>query len=152
MSDIGVLSQDYQNTADLFRAINQAVILVKKRFYELTGAAQVSDKQLSQARQSLAGIINELLDSLETRPGKDGAERPGESDEDEPAGIPAFLIRRIEGKHQGDLHLYLEDLRALHHTLDYDGILTEEQIGYLDELCEQFDAETSALHRKLWRK
>jgi hypothetical protein len=31
MSDIGVLSQDYQHTAELFSAINRSVILFKKR-------------------------------------------------------------------------------------------------------------------------
>jgi hypothetical protein len=148
MSDIGVLSQDYQNTAELFRAINQAVILVKKRFYQLTGATQVSDQQLGQARQSLARIINELIASLDAPTGDDTVER----DEEEPPGIPAFLVRRIGEKHQGDLQWYLEDLRALRHTLDYEEPFTEEQIRYLDELCEQFDAETSALHRRLWRK
>ncbi len=148
MSDIGVLSQDYENTAELFRAINQAVILVKKRFYNLAGAAQVSDQQLDAARQSLARIINELIAKLEAPAGGDTTEY----DEEEPTGIPAFLVRRIEEKHQGNLNWYLEDLRALRRTLDYEEPFTEEQIRYLDELCEQFDAETSALHRRLWRK
>jgi hypothetical protein len=148
MSDIGVLSQDYQNTAELFRAINHAVILVKKRFYELTGAAQISDEQLGEARQSLARIIHELITNLEAVHVVKGVEL----DENESTAIPAFVVRRIEDKHQGDLQLYLEDLRALRRTLDCEELLTEEQIRYLDELCEQFDAETSALHRRLWRK
>jgi hypothetical protein len=148
VSDIGVLSQDYQTTAELFRAINQAVILVKKRFYNLAGAAQVSDQQLDDARQSLARIINELIARLEAPAGDDTIEY----DEEEPAGIPGFLVRRIEEKHQGTLNWYLRDLRSLRHTLDDEEPFTEEQIRCLDELCEQFDAETSALHRRLWRK
>lgn len=148
MSDIGVLSQDYQNTADLFRAVNQAVILVKKRFYHLTGAVHVSDEQLAQARVSLARIVNELIATLEPTNHPEAVEL----DDDEPTGIPPFVVRRIEDKHRGDLQLYLEDLRVLGDTLDHEQLLTEEQIRYLDELCEQFDAETSALHRRLWRK
>jgi hypothetical protein len=147
MSDIGVLSQDYENTAELFRAINQAVILVKKRFYRLAGAAQVSDQQLSEARQSLSRIINELIAELEIT-----SEDPAEQDDQELGEIPAFLVRRIQEKHQGDLQWYLKDLHTIHQTLISEEPITEEQIGYLDELCEQFDAETSALHRRLWRK
>src|SRR5262245_14685770 len=97
MSDIGVLSQEYQNTAEWFRAINQAVILVKKRFYNLAGAAEVSDRQLGGARQSLARIINELIAKLEAPAGDDTIEY----DEEEPTVIPAFLVRQ---RHQGALN------------------------------------------------
>ena len=34
MSEIGIISQEYKNTAGLFQKINQAVIVLKKDFYE----------------------------------------------------------------------------------------------------------------------
>jgi len=145
MSDIGTISQDYQTTADLFRAINQSVILVKKQFYHLSSATQISDAEMRQARRTLSDIVNTLVAGLEA------PEKLDDEDEETP-GVLAFLLSRIQEQHQGDLQWYLDDLQRLRETLDYEKPITEEQIRLLDELCEELDAETAALHRKLWRK
>ncbi|MBS1789708.1 MAG: hypothetical protein JST85_18430 [Acidobacteria bacterium] len=145
MSDIGTISQDYQTTADLFRAINQSVILVKKKFYHLSGALQISDLEIRQAKGGLSRIVHELISRLESP----SIEEVGE---DDLPSVPTFLLRRIQEQHRGDMQWYLEDLRKLREALDYEQTVTEEQIQLLDELCEQLDAERTALHRKLWRK
>ncbi len=145
MSDIGIISQDYQTTADLFRAINQSVILLKKKFYQLSGASQISDTEVRQAKNSLSRTVHELVARLKLPDNE-------EPDDDELPSIPAFLVARLQEQHRGDLQWYLDDLQRLREALDYERPLTEEQIRLLDELCEQLDAERTALHRKLWRK
>ena len=145
MSDIGILSQDYQTSADIFRTLNHAVILLKKRFYHLAGDSQITEQDLRNAKRSLSGFVNSLVSSLE-------ATGEGEEIDGEDNPVPSFLVHRIREKHKANLSWYVDDLRELLRLLDYEPSLTEDQIHQLDELCEQVDAETTALHRKLWRK
>jgi hypothetical protein len=47
---------------------------------------------------------------------------------------------------------YVDDLREVMKAVEGERPLTGDLIGHLDELCGQLDAETTAIHRRLWRK
>jgi hypothetical protein len=145
MSETGIISQEYQNAADLFRDINRAVVILKKLHFKLSGASQITEQELLESRQLLASVLRQLVAKL-------GKETPPAEGEIEQPQIPPLFLKRLYQKNQGTLDWYVEDLEELRRVLDEDGPLTEEMIKRLDELCGQLDAETTSIYRKLWRK
>jgi rubrerythrin len=145
MSETGIISQEYENTAELFRAINQSVIVLKKKHFNLTGAAQVTSGDLSEARKLLTDLLRQLIEKLEHEPSV-------LMTEDTSLQVPPFFIKRLQERHSGEMQWYLKDLRELLQALEEGRPLTGNLITYLDELCGQLDAETTAIHRRLWRK
>lgn len=145
MSETGIISQEYQNAADLFRDINRAVVVLKKRHFKLSGASQITEQELLEARQLLVGVLRQLVAKL-------GMENSSEAGENEPTQIPPLFLKRLYQRNQGTISWYVEDLEELRRVLDEDTPLTEEMIKRLDELCGQLDAETTSIYRKLWRK
>lgn len=145
MSETGIISQEYQNTAELFRAINQSVIVLKKKHFNLTGAAQLTTEALSEARKLLSDLLRQLIEKLD----HDSSVLPTD---DNSLQVPPFFIKRLQERHSGEMQWYLQDLQKLLKALEEERPLTDELVSYLDELCGQLDAETTAIHRRLWRK
>ena len=145
MSETGIISQEYQNTADLFRDINRAVVLLKKRHFRLSGATRITEQDLIEAKQLLVSVLRQVVAKL-------GGENVCAESVGEPPEIPPFFLKRLYQRNQGTLAWYMEDLEELQRVLDEDRPLTEEMIKRLDELCGQLDAETTSIYRKLWRK
>lgn len=145
MSETGIISQEYENTAELFRAINESVIVLKKKHFNLTGAAQVTTEDISEARKLLTDLLRQLIEELEHEPS-------ALVTEDTSLQVPPFFIKRLQERHSGEMQWYLKDLRELLQALEEERPLTGDLITYLDELCGQLDAETTAIHRRLWRK
>jgi hypothetical protein len=149
MSETGIISQEYENTAELFRAINESVIVLKKKHFNLTGAAQVTSEDLSGARKLLTDLLRQLIEELENEP---SAPVSAAGTEGTSLQVPPFFIKRLQERHSGAMQWYLNDLRALLQALEEGRPLTRDLLSYLDELCGQLDAETTAIHRRLWRK
>lgn len=145
MSETGIISQEYQNTAELFRTINQSVIVLKKKHFNLNGAAQLSTKDISEARRLLSDLLRQLIEKLSD-------DSSTLLTDDDSLQVPLFFIKRLQERHSGEIQWYLQDLQKLLKALEEGQPLTEELIAYLDELCGQLDAETTAIHRRLWRK
>ena len=145
MSETGIISQEYQHAADLFRDINRAVVRLKKRYFGLSGASLITEAELLESRQLLARILRQLVLSL----GSDPSLSEGEN---ESTQIPPLFLKRLYQRNQGTLTWYVEDLEKLQRVLEEDQPLTKEMITRLDELCGQLDAETTSIYRKLWRK
>lgn len=144
MSEIGIVSQEYQTSAELFHLINESVITLKKRHFNLTGAAQVSDEQANRSNRLLVDFLKHLIRKLEN---------PTSAETISPQiEISPFFVKRLQEKYGGSLEWYVEDLEGLLAGIEGEGSLSSEQIKYLDELCGQLDAETTALHRRMWRK
>lgn len=145
MSETGIISQEYQNAADLFRDINRAVVILKKCHFSLAGAIQITEQEMLESRQLLAGVLRQLVAKL----GTETTLAQGETGQSQ---IPPLFLKRLYQKNQGALDWYVKDLEELRRVLEEDGPLTEEMIKRLDELCGQLDAETTSIYRKLWRK
>jgi uncharacterized coiled-coil protein SlyX len=145
MSETGIISQEYQNAADLFRDINRAVVILKKRYFKLSGASQITEQESSDSRRLLVSVLRQLVAKL-------GKESSPMEEKQETTQIPPFFLKRLYQRNQGTISWYVEDLEELCSVLDKDRQLTEEMIKQLDELCGQLDAETTSIYRKLWRK
>jgi hypothetical protein len=144
MSETGIISQEYQKAADLFRDINRAVVLIKKRHYKLAGASLISEQEMLEARRLLVSVLRRLSAKL-------GQDTSQSAEEEEPL-IPPFFLKRLYQQKQGVLPWFVDDLEELRRCIEEDCDLTDDMVSRLDELCGQLDAETTSIYRKLWRK
>lgn len=145
MSGIGIISQEYENTANLFKALNQSIILLKKHHLKLASTEHITDQELLAARQTLAIILGQIVAQISEN-------NPLALIENEVIQIPPFFIKRLQKKYKGNLEWYVEDLQELQQNISHGQPLKNECIARLDELCDQLDAETTRLYRKLWRR
>lgn len=147
MSEIGIISQEYKNTAGLFQKINQAVIVLKKDSY---GTNSVSPS--STAVKEAKSLLNKVLASIVMMLGDDFDNVVSDG---ELISIPPFFISRIQESRQGDLKRCIEDIQELQLRLQDNKdnkVLDINSFKILDEICGQLDAETSKLYRKMRRR
>ena len=146
MSETGVLSQEYQNMADLFRDINRSVIVIKKLHFNLSGASQITDEELAGARGMLTSVLRRLIEIFRSHSPAQGA------GDDDALQLPPFFLKRLHELHSAEMQWYVDDLSEVMKAVEGERPLTGDLIAHLDELCGQLDAETTAIHRRLWRK
>lgn len=145
MSGIGVISQEYKSTANLFKTLNESIMLLKKYHYQLKSAEDITVEELSAAKESLADILGQVITQLDD-------DYFSEENEQYSSQIPPFFIKRLQEKHKGEIDWYKEDLKEVQEILANGQQLRDKFIKRLDELCEQLDAETTRLYRKLRRR
>ena len=145
MSGIGIISQEYKNTASLFKILNESIILLKKHHFKLNSAVNITIQEISDAREKIAKVLGQVIAQL------DDNNFPEDSEQNL-LQVPPFFIKRLQEKHKGDIDWYKDDLKEVQQILNDDEQLTDEFINRLDELCEQLDAETTKLYRKLRRR
>lgn len=145
MSGIGIISQEYKNTASLFKILNESIILLKKHHFQLNSAIDITTQEISDAREKIAKVLSQVIAPL------DDNNFPEDSEQNL-VQVPPFFIKRLQEKHKGDIDWYKDDLKEVQQILNDDEQLTDEFINRLDELCEQLDAETTKLYRKLRRR
>lgn len=145
MSTTGILSQDYYNTAGLFKEINKSIITLKKQYYNLPGAKNITELEIKKSREFLADIIGAILVDL-------GAEIFTSKVRERNYTIPPLFIQRLKERHKAEMPYYLEDLKELYEILSADDPIQLKHIKLLDELCDQLDSETISMYRKLLRK
>ncbi|MCW5318869.1 hypothetical protein GTQ43_36045 [Nostoc sp. KVJ3] len=145
MSGIGIISQEYKNTSILFKTLNDSIILLKKHHYKLNSAEHISAQELSTAREKLADILDKVVTQLNDN-------NSLEENEQYLPQIPPFFIKRLQEQHKGDINWYKDDLKEVQQILSDGQELTSDFINRIDELCEQLDAETTRLYRKLRRR
>jgi hypothetical protein len=144
MSETGVISQEYYSAAELFRMVNQSVIILKKKHYNLTGAANITPEQFREAAEMLTQLLNQVIETVQSH-------RALLTGYESQLQVPPFFINRLRERHRNEMEWYLNDLRDLLVAIREEKPLTKDLITHLDELCSQLDAETSAIHRRLWR-
>ena len=140
MSDMSSLSHEYASTTDFSRHINDAVLLLKKRY--LGSGSQVDDDQFELAKE----LVAHTVESLRRRLSGESAVCGG------PVSIPEDVLSRIEEKHQGNLDYFRQDLAELEQAFANATALRIEDLELLDSICEAADASASATFRKLWRR
>lgn len=145
MSGIGIISQEYKNTANLFKTLNESIILLKKQYFQLKSAENITEQEIFTARENLASILGQIVEQLSDN-------NVLRENEQYSPQIPPFFIKRLQEQHKGNIDWYKDDLEEVQQILSDDQPLTEEFINRLDELCEQLDAETTRLYRKLRRR
>ena len=143
MSDMSSLSHEYASSADFSREINDAVLLLKKKF---VGGAKPkteppdSDDTILRLRDILASLLERLGGSIDL------------SAEQEEMAIPEDVLSRIVEEHRGDLAYFREDLKHVVDVLSSPARIGRKEVDVLDSICEAADASASATFRKLWRR
>jgi uncharacterized protein YfdQ (DUF2303 family) len=147
MSDIGVISHEYQTASELTKKINDALIVIKKVHYQLASSKTLSDGEISQSRQLISDILHKLMVALSTKVQKEVAPVTQEVD------LPGSLLQRIRIKQKPKIVYYLADLKKVTEHLEK-GIdhLTEEDFGLLDEMCAAADTQTATIFQKFWKE
>jgi hypothetical protein len=142
MSDMSSLSHEYASVADFSRALNEAVLLLKKRFAHAERHTETED--LRSAVHRLRGILTTILKRL-----IDVGQTSSEQGE---VVIPEDVLTRMIEEHRGELAYFREDIARLVAALTANTRLEREDFDILDALCEAADASASATFRKLWRR
>lgn len=142
MSDISVLSNQYEQLVATSDKVNNSVIAFKKKSILDDAISRrkypklsVTTEELQLAKQILLLFLNNILKMLE--------EDSSESD-----FIPTIIID--DYKQRLSLNPYLkDDLKRLISELNQDQKVTESDIEVLDSILSILDNERSSLFRKL---
>ncbi len=175
MSTIGYISQQYEDTEALFRAVNHSVILLKTCHYQLPGVERITEKELSEARQILANVLSQMLEKITSDSSKqvkakelaEDAEEsdvvayvgaryrsaPMQDDEEVPYLAPFFAKRPGNWrKRRGALHPHVEKLQEYRKILIEAQPLPDELINLLDKLSRNLNAEAASIYQHLRRR
>lgn len=142
MSDMSSLSHEYASVADFSRALNESVLLLKKRF------AHVERDSKTDELRSAIHRLREILRTLLRRLADAGTTGGDQGD----VAIPEDVLARIVEEHRGELAYFREDIGRLVAVLTENAHLERKDFELLDAICEAADASASATFRKLWRR
>lgn len=142
MSDMSSLSHEYASTTDFSHHVNQAVLLLKKRY--LGNSDSVDAGEITKASTLVSGIVRRLLRRMGAK-----IEVPETLSA---AVIPEDILIRLEEKERGNFTYFMDDLAKLDESLSCGSELSPAEIELLDSICEVADASASATFRKLWRR
>ncbi len=148
MSDLGLLSHQYQELTEMSQRIRAWVVSIKRKHYGLDSEVPTDEpEQLAKARFGLANIALYLRDMLEL----DDQGLPPEKWISEPP-LPISMVDRLRLDHQTDRDLFSARLQRLASRLsEKDHKLTEKDIAVLDEFLMAASADTNAVFRRLMR-
>ncbi len=181
MSDISVLTQEYETTSKLSETIDRALIELKKMQIETNSASERltrlrrSERAVGTAVASgharsehvyalpessdslltnLAIVLEQLIVALDFNGSSAAGQHPQAFPGDSSGvRIPLALAMRLRDERRGDLDYFLEDVRkaALHLKTGMRSI-TNVDVDLLDHLATVADAQTTALYRRLMRR
>ena len=147
MSDVGVISHEYQRSSELAKKINDALIVVKKAHYQLPSSSILSDEEISCSQQFLINVLRKLLKAFSAKAQVDVMEPSPEID------LPGSLLQRIRTKQKPKLMYYLADLRKAAEHLEQGGdYLTDSDLSLLDNICAAVDIQTATIFQKFWKE
>ena len=140
MSDVSVLSHEYNSVSEFSDGFNRALIALKKAALHVE---QPAPERLTDVRLTLAEILEALASNLDQA---ESVERAGERP------IPRGLVQRLRTERRGDLAYVIEDLRRTARVLR-DGATPPgpRELALLDQVSALADAVTSTLFRRLMR-
>lgn len=144
MSDVSVLSHEYQTVSDLAQELNGSLVALKKAVLGTEGAEAVESASLEADRLRLAEIADGLALLL------DPNTEPSLSEV--AARVPGALVARVREERGGDLDYFLEDLRAISCRLrNCPEQVTPEDLAFLEQIAASAEAETTKVFRRLMR-
>jgi hypothetical protein len=147
MSDVGVISHEYQKNSELAKQINDALIIVKKAHYQLLSSSALSNERISESRHFLVSVLRKLSGAFTAKARVDVIEAPSEID------LPSSLVQRIRTKQRPKLTYYLADLKKASEHLEK-GVeyLTDSDLRLLDDVCAAIDLQTAIIFQKFWKE
>ncbi len=145
MSDVSMLSHEYQTASELSELINRALLVLKKERLGLMEWQSTDAASFVRDRNQLISVL-ETIRALLDNPAST-AIAAGHA-----TRIPGTLVARIREERRGDLPYYLEDVEQAAERLRHNISTTDRDLTLLDELAAAADAETSGVFRQLMRK
>ncbi len=141
MSEISVLSKQYEQLVSLSSNFNDSVIAYKKKKLVSEGLKRkypkltVSEEAITQAKLYLLAFLGNLYKILQDK---------SYTTEYLPSIIFDDYRKRLE-----TISYIKEDLKALIESLESKDLLDNEQIELLDKLLSELDSEKTILYKKL---
>lgn len=147
MSDVGIISHEYQRSSELAKNINDALIVVKKAHYQLPSSSTLSEEEISRSQRFLINVLRKLSEAFSAKARVNVTEPSSEID------LPGSLLQRIRTKQKPKLIYYLADLRkAAEHLKQGVDYLTSSDLSLLDDMCAAIDIQTATIFQKFWKE
>lgn len=143
MSDVSVLSHEYQTASELSQTLNRALITLKKARLRVPTSETITVGQTRKSQRHWAETLVALSKLLDPEASNvDGST----------IQIPGSLVARLRQDRRGDLAYFMEDLGQTIKRLESDlSGLTDSDIALLDHVAAAADAEASRVFRRLMR-
>lgn len=143
MSDISVLSKQYDTLAKLFRTLNEAVLLLKKeilkgRKTDITKLRVRDSSEIDKAQDVLKNFLDKIISML----------NQGVSTE---PSIPYSLVKELQTLCETEPY-FEEELRELHSRLSTFQELRQEDLEIIDKVLAVIESDREAVFHKLLRK
>jgi hypothetical protein len=147
MSDLGLLSHQYKQLAELARQLRHWAVQVRRAYHNLPAPEPDNESGLKTAMTELARVTRFLGDVIGL---KDEGEWPRHWLAEPP--VPTVLVERLRDAHAYDQPLYIRQLARLTENLDQ-GLeaLTERDMSLLDGIVLAAGADANAAFRRLMR-
>lgn len=148
MTDLGLLSHQYQEFAELARRLRQEAAAIKFAFYDLPESESPEPKvELTLAMRELAQVSEFLRDVIDV---KDEGKWPEHWLAAPP--IPSVIVERLRDAHENDRPLYRKKIEVLTQHLNGSvAELTEQDMSLIDEIVVAANADATAVFRRLMR-
>ena len=152
MSDIGVISHEYQMSSELAKKINDALIVIKKVHYQLPSGSALSGEEISRNQRFLINVLHKLLESISAK-AQTQVHQVNVGEPSSEVDVPGSLVQRIRTKQKPKLVHYLADLRkAAEHLEQGTDYLTDSDLSLLDDMCTAIDIQTASIFQKFWKE
>jgi hypothetical protein len=147
MSDLGLLSHQYQAMAELARQLRRDVLRIKRLYYGLPLPANDKETDIKASLAEFRRIVEFL-----------GAVVPLAEEEpwperwlDDPP-LPSALVENLRKIHTLDAPQYIKTLKRLEQRLQQDiTALKEKDIFLLEEIAQSASADANTVFRRLMR-
>lgn len=146
MSDLGLLSHQYQALAELSRQLRHQILYLKRIYFHLP---EIKDEQLNQAHVT-ANLYRVALFLSEVVALDDESAWPDIWLDDSP--LPMAVVERLRKEHELDRARYIRQLdRLAEHLRSNLSELTEKDIALLEDIAQATNLDTNAVFRRLMR-
>jgi hypothetical protein len=146
MSDVSILSNEYERASALSRSFDSTLLGLQK---ERRGLPRVEDTESGKLHERLLFLakvlrtIALLIDPSQERP----------LEHEVAASVPTPLVARLRAEHEGDLPYYVSDLVRVADSLETrPATFADDDLRLLEDLAKAADAETSELFRRMMRR
>jgi hypothetical protein len=147
MSDLGLLSYQYKELAELAQQLKQWAVQVRRAYHDLPAPETDEASDLTTAMTELARVTRFLGDVIGL---EDEGAWPKHLLADPP--VPTVLVERLRDAHAYDRPLYIQQLARLAEHLDEGvGALTDRDMDLLDGIVLAASADANAIFRRLMR-
>ncbi len=146
MSDVGVISYEYERTSKTADKINDALMTVKRKYYALASSPTLLEDKISESSKYLSCVLRTVISIFSRRVDVDAIDPLFEAD------LSDALLQRIRANLTSEAIHHIAKLRETSAHLDQ-GVdsLTDSDLRVLDALFDAVDIQTTITFRQFSR-